>query len=135
MGRLIDIDKARKEYSNLTDLTMSDTTLLLTLFGVLDNAPTVQAIPKAEVRKLLRDTAEKVSDSILDIVKEEYIPKSQYENRLKADMVAMLDELDLELYEQYDDTDLIKVKYIRQAIQQKINKLKKGDSNEQKQNN
>ena len=52
------------------------------------------------------------------------IPKDQYEARLKADMAAMLDELDLELYEQYDDTDLIKVKYVRQAIQQKINALK-----------
>lgn len=49
--------------------------------------------------------------------------KEFYENRLKADMVAMLDELDLELYEQYEDTDLVKVKYIRQSIQQKINAL------------
>ena len=55
-----------------------------------------------------------------------YIEQMQadYNARLKADMVAMLDELDLELYEQYDDTDLIKVKYVRQAIQQKINNLK-----------
>ena len=89
MGRLIDIDEARKEYSNLTDLTMSDTTLLLTLFGVLDNAPTVEAIPKAE-----------------------------YENRLKADMVAILEELDFRL-SNYQDTDLI-----RQDIQEKINSLK-----------
>ncbi len=50
-----------------------------------------------------------------------------YENRLKADLAAMLDELDLEVCEQYDDTDLIKVKYVRQAIQQKINKLKGGN--------
>lgn len=50
--------------------------------------------------------------------------RADYENRLKADMVAMLDELDLELYEQYEDTDLIKVKYFRQSIQQKIDKLK-----------
>lgn len=53
--------------------------------------------------------------------------QADYEKRLKADMVAMLDELDLELYEQYDDTDLIKVKYVRQAIQQKINLLKEAD--------
>ena len=70
MGRLIDIDKARKEYSNLTDLTMSDTTLLLTLFGVLDNAPTIEAIPK-----------------------------DQYEARLKADMVTMLTEIQISLEE------------------------------------
>lgn len=53
-----------------------------------------------------------------------YIPKADYETRLKADMVAILDEFDLRLYEQYEDTDLIKVKYVRQAIQQKINALK-----------
>ena len=64
-------------------------------------------------------------DNILDDVPTvEAIPKADYENRLKADLVAMLDELDLELYEQYDDTDLIKVKHVRQAIQQKINSLK-----------
>ncbi len=50
--------------------------------------------------------------------------KKDYETRLKADMMAMLKELDLELHEQYDDTDLIKVKYVRQAIQQKIDALK-----------
>lgn len=59
----------------------------------------------------------------------EAIPKADYENRLKADLVAMLEELALKLYEQYDDTDLIKVKYIRQAIQQKINSLKGGKGN------
>lgn len=54
----------------------------------------------------------------------EAIPKADYETRLKADMVAILDEFDLRLYEQYEDTELIKVKYVRQAIQQKINALK-----------
>jgi len=70
-------------------------------------------------------------DSLCSICKSEScvskgtaISKSDYEARLKADMVAMLEELDLELYEQYDDTDLLKVKYVRQAIQQKINALK-----------
>lgn len=59
----------------------------------------------------------------------EAIPKADYEAKLKADVVAMLEELALKLYEQYDDTDLIKVKYIRQAIQQKINSLKGGEGN------
>jgi len=76
MGILIDIDEARKEYSNLMDLTMSDTTLLHTLYGVLDNAPTVQAIPKAD-----------------------------YENRLKADMVAMLTDIQLDIEELKTDYD------------------------------
>ena len=53
----------------------------------------------------------------------EAIPKDQYEARLKADMVAMLEEFDLELSE-YEDADLIRVEYIRQDIQEKINALK-----------
>jgi len=50
---------------------------------------------------------------------------NQYETRLKADMVAMLEEFDLELSE-YEDADLIRVEYIRQDIQEKIDKLKEG---------
>ena len=49
--------------------------------------------------------------------------KSDYENRLKADMVTMLEEFDLSLSE-YEDADLIRVEYIRQDIQEKINALK-----------
>ena len=51
----------------------------------------------------------------------------QYENRLKADLVAMLEEFDLELSE-YEDADLIRVEYIRQDIQEKISALK-GEEN------
>ncbi len=49
-------------------------------------------------------------------------------------MVAMLEEFDLRLYEQYDDTDLIKVKYVRQAIQEKINELKVREAKSETQN-
>lgn len=104
MGRLIDLDKARNEYRNLMDLTMSDTTLLHTLYGVLDNAPTVEAIPKAD-----------------------------YEQRLKADLVAMLTELKSnidELASSYDVPNIyveIGMKEIeneiQDLIQQKINFL------------
>lgn len=48
----------------------------------------------------------------------EAIPKDQYETRLKADMVDILEELDFRL-SNYQDTDLI-----RQDIEQKINELK-----------
>ena len=51
----------------------------------------------------------------------EAIPKADYENRLKADMVAMLTELQLEIEElpmYYDPLD------ISDLIQQKINALK-----------
>ena len=67
MGKLIDIDKARKEYSNLTDLTMSDTTLLLTLFGVLDNAPTVEAIPKDNVYKAIQEIMKYEHEGFINI--------------------------------------------------------------------
>lgn len=91
---------------------------------MIDNAPTVEAIPKAVIKKFLEEGTKDVSNKVLAIVREDYIHKSDYVNRLKADMVAILDELDFELYEQYEDTDLVKVKYIRQSIQQKIDKLK-----------
>jgi len=96
--RLVDIDEARKEYSNLMDLSMSDTTLLHTLYGVLDNAPTVEAIPK-----------------------------DQYEARLKADMVAMLTELYMEIEEldtPSDDSYDACIVDCERIIQEKINKLK-----------
>lgn len=63
-------------------------------------------------------------DMAIDIMRKYQMFQADYKARLKADMVAMLNEFDLELYEKYEDTDLIKVKYIRQAIQQKIDKLK-----------
>ena len=66
----------------------------------------------------------KYIDGAIDRLHKYQMIQTDYENRLKADMVAMLDELDLELYEKYDDTDLLKVKYVRQAIRQKINALK-----------
>ena len=59
-----------------------------------------------------------------DTLRKYQMMQADYETRLKADMVAILDEYDLRLYEQYDDTDFLKVKYVRQAIQQKINELK-----------
>ena len=45
--------------------------------------------------------------------------KSDYENRLKNDMVVMLEEFDLRL-SQYEDSELIRVDYLRQDIQDKI---------------
>jgi len=62
-------------------------------------------------------------DDIKEIPSVEVITKSDYENRLKTDMVAMLEEFDLRLSE-YEDADLIRVEYIRQDIEEKINALK-----------
>lgn len=103
-------------------------------------APIVEAIPKAEVRKLLRDNADKVSDSILDIVREDYIHKTDYEARLKADMVAMLTDLQLDIEEIEIDNNVPSgfasvsktsafyegVSASSKVIQEKINALKGG---------
>lgn len=96
------------------------------LDNILDNVPTVEAIPTPEVRKILRDCADEVSDKILDIVKKEYIPKADYETRLKADMVAMLEEIKTGInYEFHDDGGYYADKdEVDIYIQQKINSLK-----------
>lgn len=57
------------------------------------------------------------------------IPKDQYENRLKADMVAMLEDLDL-LIDEFDSgcgwDGYIKKIDAHGLIQQKINTLREG---------
>lgn len=73
-----------------------------------------------------QDQHEEAKEVAIDTMRKYQQLRADCDNRLKADMVTMLDELDLELYEQYEDTDLVKVKYIRQSIQQKIDKLKRG---------
>ena len=58
------------------------------------------------------------------------IPKDQYEARLKANMVAMLTEIQLEIEETVKEEELIDKKwanglhYSEKIIQQKIDKLK-----------
>lgn len=83
--------------------------------------------------------ANNLRNQITSYIRENYIPKADYENRLKADMVAMLTELQLELEElpearfykknEYGDV----IGYIEYPaiskdalllIQQKIDKLK-----------
>lgn len=64
-----------------------------------------------------------------DYVKEHYISKDQYEARLKADMAAMLTEIQLEIlelksYESADGQDLIMLADIGILFQQKIDKIK-----------
>lgn len=55
---------------------------------------------------------------------QEYIPKADYENRLKADLVAMLEELNLEIDEMFVRRIDYTVDKIQDLIQQKINSLK-----------
>ena len=70
MGRLIDADKVRSEYIHSITLEMDAADLLNMLCDIIDNAPTVETISKAD-----------------------------YENRLKADMTAMITEIQLEIEE------------------------------------
>ena len=66
---------------------------------------------------------------------QEYIPRKDYETRLKADLVAMLEELNLEIDEMFVGRIDYTVDKIQDLIQQKINKLKgEEDGNENKRN-
>ena len=70
-----------------------------------------------------------VRQTIYDAPTVEAIPKADYETRLKADMVAMLTEIQLEIvelksYESADGQDLVMLADIGTLFQQKINALK-----------
>ena len=80
----------------------------------------------------------KIEDKDIDLhidretLLQEYIPKDQYEARLKADMIAMLEDLRLDFQEAVlagvlDNKELIFADEADDLIQQKINALK-GDT-------
>lgn len=104
MGRLIDADVLREEvYSwGMNDYEPSDFT------DAIDDAPTVEAIPKAEYENRLTTdmaTIKQLSKSIKVLQKANseiagaYDKlKADYEARLKDDMAAMLKELQYDLY-------------------------------------
>ena len=98
MGRLIDISNIRVKPQYMQDVMGIAMIRCEDLSRILADAPTVEAIPKAD-----------------------------YENRLKADMVAMLTELQLEIQEysgcSCSCSDGI-VDDIDDVIQQKIDALK-----------
>ena len=58
----------------------------------------------------------------------EAIPKADYENRLKADMMTMFEELNLEIDEMFARRIDYTVDKIQDLIQQKINALKENDN-------
>lgn len=92
MGRLIDVDDL-----DITTITTDDYSgnevLDIVLKEDVDNAPTVEAIPK-----------------------------EQYENRLNADMVAMLEDLDLQIDESAAYN--LEVAKVQRLIRDRIDKLK-----------
>ena len=82
------------------------------------------------------DDLHRMIDEKIAELKAQYIPIADYENRLKADLVAMLTEIQLEIEELdsragYDgngmptfSTDYIRKNKVNELIQQKINSLK-----------
>ncbi len=90
-------------------------------YGILCNVP-ADAVNTREEK--WNDWVQKVVDKAPTV---EAIPKDQYEARLKADMVAMLTELQLEMEELEEEADIGKVVMIGamdRLIQEKINSLK-----------
>lgn len=84
----------------------------------------------------------KIEDKDIDLhidretLLQEYIPKAQYEQRLKADMVAMLEEIDLQFDEicfcrkaEWKTVPEIKAEY-KAVIHQKINALKENNQDD-----
>ena len=101
MARLIDADELKKDYPHDSDWEYPVNTNEYVCESI-DNAPTVEAIPKAD-----------------------------YENRLKADLVAMLTKIQLEIedlyfpqtYPKYMEGRSDCLEEIKEIIQQKINSL------------
>jgi hypothetical protein len=95
-------------------------------------------IDEIEIYKRLRPKVDNgtLDEIMLDIPTVEAIPKDQYEARLKADMVNMLEEVQDEIFKQSwrlecicDDLDgsAVDLDDINKVIQQKINALKEED--------
>ena len=97
MGRLIDADDLEKQILEYYQNQLSEIEAMafVEFLAFIDDFPTVEAIPKAN-----------------------------YENRLKADMVAMLEDLDLQIDElaAYN----LEVAKVQRLIRDKINSLEEG---------
>jgi hypothetical protein len=129
MGRLIDADVLREEvYSwGMNDYEPSDFT------DAIDDAPTVEAIPKAEYEEQIKINNKLVNDNEQ---LRAYITMMQadYKARLRADMAAMLAEIQLECEENTvrwyvgrvdgKSDDVVLIDTLNKIIEQKINALK-----------
>lgn len=83
MGRLIDIENI--DYVRLEDSLHCLEHHKGDEVECVICAPTVEAIPKAEVKKFLEEGTKEANNNVLAIVREDYIHKSEYEARLKAE--------------------------------------------------
>lgn len=135
MGRLIDESLLQEK---LALIPMEERTFRRTV-EELENAPTVEAIPKVDIQKALKEGSKDISENVLAIVREEYISKADYENRLKADVVAILTELkhelidiswNIDMYDSDLDFECCYLSDINKVIRQKIDKLKGGQNEE-----
>ena len=73
------------------------------------------------------ENVRKLVDEKIAELKKQYIPKDQYEQRLKADMVAMLTDIQLEIEKVKTGGDCWELAIkddCKKIIQQKINALK-----------
>lgn len=110
MGRLIDADEVKKRYP----IMENDFGMVINerLHKELDKIPTVEAIPKAQYDELKANIT---------------MMRLDYEARLKADKVAILEDLDL-LIDEFDSGSgwdgYIKKIDVHKLIQQKINGLR-----------
>ena len=131
--RVIDADRLQKQFNEKSTNPYYRVNMH-NIKSIISNAPTVEAIPKDEVKKFLEEGIKDVGNNVLTIVREDYIHKVDYENRLKADMVAMLTEIQLECEENTvrwyvgrvdgKSDDVVLMETINDIIQQKINELK-----------
>ena len=93
----------------------------------------------AELKQCIRDMQKELEDKDIELhidretLLQEYIPRAEFEQRLKDDMVAMLEDLKQDfIAEAYgiemDCTDyVVNVADIDKVIQQKINALKENN--------
>ena len=126
MGRLIEVERVLEPYKILRN---TDTLCVATIRQNILECPTVEAIPKDQYEQRLKENNELINDleelrTMINKLAE------SYENRLKADMVAMLTELKIEI-EKMKMQSLTEKEIWNNAIgvcsgliQQKIDKLK-----------
>ena len=82
----------------------------------------MELIDREKLLKQPIDTANYPSNFVKHAPTVEAISKDQYENRLKADMVAMLEDLDLQIDESAAYN--LEVAKVQRLIRDKINALK-----------
>ena len=117
MGRLINTNDIRVKPQYMQDVMGIAMIRCEDLSRILADAPTVEAIPKAQYDELKANIT---------------MMRLDYEARLKADLVAMLTEIQLEVEEVktqsgFDEAWDGAVKQCSEIIQQKIDKLKEAD--------